>query len=310
MRYHQPVLPGEVLVALQPRPGRLFVDGTLGGGGHSGLLLDAGASVIGMDQDEDAIRVSVEKLGRHGERFVAVRGNFSDAGRILDSMGVTSLDGVLLDLGVSSYQLDTPDRGFSFQANGPLDMRMDRRAEISAADIVNDSPIEELVRIFRDFGEEPRAARVASRIVQQRTQRRIETTFDLLAAVEPVLKKNGPRNPATRIFQALRIAVNRELEVLESALESFVEILRPGGRIAVISFHSLEDRIVKRFFRERSTEFHDRPEWPEPRKNPAYALKLITPSPEVASPVEQASNPRSRSAKLRVAEKLNPEAKL
>lgn len=304
MSYHLPVLPAEVLVALQPRPGRLILDGTLGGGGHAGLLLQTGARVIGMDRDEDALREAQRKLAGAGDRFQALHGNFAEAAGMLEQIGVTAVDGVLLDLGVSSHQLDTGGRGFSFQSNGPLDMRMDRSQGLTAADLINSAPVEELVRIFRDYGEEPKAARVASRIAHQRALRRIETTFDLVAAVDGVLRKTGPRHPATRIFQALRIAVNSELESLREGLECLAEILKPGGRFAVISFHSLEDRIVKHFFRDRATEWLDRPEWPEPRRNPLHSFRHITPSPEVASPSEQASNPRSRSAKLRVAEKL------
>jgi len=305
--YHAPVLAAEVLGMLRPRPGRIFLDGTLGGGGHSSLLLEAGASVIGLDQDDEALKVATARLGHFGKRFVPVRANFSEAERVLRELGISGLDGILLDLGVSSHQLDTAERGFSFQRNGPLDMRMDRRLPMTAADVLNTAPVEELVRIFRDYGEEPRAGRVASRIAQIRVDHPFATTFDLVAAVESVVRRTGPRQPSTRIFQALRIAVNDELGSLAEAMESGVRLLASGGRLAVISFHSLEDRMVKRFFREHSAPTIDRPEWPEPRPNPLYCFTLTTPAPVVASPGEIAANPRARSAKLRVAEKISTE---
>jgi 16S rRNA (cytosine1402-N4)-methyltransferase len=307
MTYHVPVLTAEVLEALRPRPGRVLVDGTLGGGGHSLLMLEAGARVIGLDQDGEALEVARKNLAEYGSSFVAVRANFRDAGRVLADLGIGLIDGVLLDLGVSSHQLDTAERGFSFQRNGPLDMRMDQRATLTAADLLNTAPVEELVRIFRDYGEEPRAGRVAARIAQMRTRQPFRTTFDLVAAVESVIRRTGPRQPSTRIFQALRMAVNDELGALEEALRSFLGLLAPGGRMAIITFHSLEDRVVKRFFRHRAQATLDRPEWPEPRPNPDFCLRLITPAPLVASPGELAANPRARSAKLRVAEKLTQE---
>jgi 16S rRNA (cytosine1402-N4)-methyltransferase len=307
MEYHIPVLTAEVLEALRPRPGRTLVDGTLGGGGHSALLLEAGARVIGLDQDGEALEEARKNLAEYGTSFVAVRSNFREAGRVLTELGVGPIDGVLLDLGVSSHQLDTAERGFSFQRNGPLDMRMDQRGTVTAADLLNTAPVEELVRIFRDYGEEPKAGRVAARIAQMRTRQPFQTTFDLVAAVESVIRRTGPRQPATRIFQALRMAVNDELGALEDALEDFLEVLAPGGRFAIITFHSLEDRMVKRFFRHRAQPEIDRPEWPEPRPNPDYCLRLVTPAPLVASPGEIATNPRARSAKLRVAEKLGKE---
>lgn len=302
--YHESVLPGEVVEALRPGEGKLYIDGTLGGGGHASLLLEAGASVIGFDQDEEALEEAGKKLEKYGERFRSVRTNFRAAGEVLEGLGVSDVDGVLLDVGVSSRQLDAGGRGFSFRENGPLDMRMDRRSPVTAESVVNGETQERLSEIFREYGEEPMAAKVAARIVQVREGRRLETTFDLAEAVGSVIPRRGPRHPATKVFQALRVAVNDELGSLKEGLEGFVPFLAGGGRMAVITFHSLEDRIVKRFFKERSTPEIDRPEWPQARPNPLYSFRLITSSPVAASAAEVSKNPRSRSAKLRVAEKL------
>jgi 16S rRNA (cytosine1402-N4)-methyltransferase len=303
--HHQPVLLAEVLRLLVPQPGKLIVDGTLGGGGHAEALLRAGAQVIGIDQDADALAHATKRLSGFGEAFRFVRANFSQVQAVLDELGVSALDGALLDIGVSSWQLDAAERGFSFQKDGPLDMRMDQRAGVTAADLVNEADESELLRIFRTYGEEPAARRVAAQIVRERARLKYETTFDLVRVIEMVLPRRGKTHPATRVFQALRIAVNRELDVLESALESFTPLLAPGGRLAVITFHSLEDRIVKHFFKARSVAFLDRPEWPEPRPNPDYFFKLITPHPVIAGEEEQQQNPRARSAKLRVVERIS-----
>ncbi len=302
--YHQPVLPAETLALLAPAPGKLFVDGTLGGGGHSEALLRTGARVIGIDQDPEALAFAGERLAAFGERFTPVRANFAEIGTVLDRLGVPGIDGALLDLGVSSRQLDAPERGFSFQREGPLDMRMNPDSAVTAADLVNTAPAGELEQIFREWGEEHAARRVAAQIVRDRARRPFVTTLDLARSVEKAIARRGPTHPATRVFQALRIAVNRELEVLPAALDAFAQRLNPGGRLAVITFHSLEDRIVKTFFRARSAEWLDRPEWPAPRRNPQFQFHLLTPKPVTASPEEQAQNPRSRSAKLRGAEAI------
>lgn len=301
--YHLPVLPTQVVESLQPCAGRIFVDGTLGGGGHAKLLLEAGATVIGIDQDEDAIHQASNQLHSYGKRFIPVRANFTEMPNILQSLAIAQIDGVLLDIGVSSYQLDTAERGFSFQQNGLLDMRMDRRGLKTAADLLNSLSVEELTEIFKIYGEEPKANRVATQIEKIRIQHPFCTTFDLVAAVEKVIPRTGPKHPATRIFQALRIAVNDELGALTRGLETIIPLLTTGGCLAVITFHSLEDRIVKHFFRDHSTAMEDRPEWPAPRPNPRYCFCLSRPTPLVASTTEIASNPRSRSAKLRVAKK-------
>ena len=304
--YHEPVLLTETVEALAPAPGKIIVDGTLGGGGHAAALLERGARVVGIDQDEEAIGHASQQLRRFGERFTAVKANFARADQALDALACIAVDGVLLDLGVSSHQLRAGARGFSFLHDGPLDMRMDLQATESAADLLNHRTEEQLAEIFRRFGEEPHARKIAGRIVRARGVQPLSRTQELAELVASVVPRHGKTHPATRVFQALRIAVNRELDVLEIGLLKFSSRLRPGGRLAVITFHSLEDRIVKRFFAERSTEWVDRPEWPEPRPNPELIFKRITRKAVVAGKEEQQRNPRSRSARLRVVEKLTP----
>ena len=302
--YHAPVMPEEVVAFLRPASGKLFLDGTCGGGGHTGLFLDSGAEVLALDQDAEAIGHCGERFAAFEDRLHLVQANFAEAGEVMDQLGFGKLDGALLDLGVSSHQLNTPERGFSFQREGPLDMRMDQRGSMSASVLLNTGAEEELAKIFRDFGEEPRARAIASRIVEIRGDHPFRSTIDLVKAVESVIARSGPRHPATRVFQALRIAVNDELGALERALEVISARLGPHGRFGVITFHSLEDRIVKHFFRERSAEWIDRPEWPEPRRNPNHIFRLLTPRPIDASSQETQTNPRARSAKLRVAERI------
>lgn len=303
-QYHLPVILEASIELMAPSQGKIIVDGTLGGGGHSEAFLEAGAKVIGLDQDPEAIASASARLSRFGDRFRAIQSNFSEVAGVLKDLGIERIDGGFLDLGVSSWQLDTPERGFSFMRNGPLDMRMNPKAPISAADLVNTASENELAQIFRTFGEETAANRIAARIVHERAKGTIETTLQLAELVEKVIPRRGKTHPATRVFQGLRIAVNRELEVLSQGLEEFTRHLARGGRLGVISFHSLEDRIVKNFFKQRSVAFLDRPEWPEPRPNPDYMFKLLTNKPVVADEKEQSLNPRSRSAKLRVAERI------
>ena len=302
--YHQPVMLNECIAQLLPAPGKIFFEGTLGGGGHTRALLDAGATVIATDQDPAAIAEAGEKLAAYGARLILRRANFSEVSRILAELGIGSLDGALFDLGVSSHQFDTPERGFSLQHDGDLDMRMAPDAPQSAADLVNTASEEELTRIFRDYGDEPAARRIASRIIRERTRTPITRTLQFADLVASVVPRKGRTHPATRVFMALRMAVNRELEVLTTMLTDVTKHLAPGGRLAVISFHSGEDRIVKNFMRERATEWLDRPEWPAPRRNPAHIFRLLTTRPLVATADEQKDNPRARSAKLRVAERL------
>ena len=302
--YHQPIMAREILAALEPVKGKQIFDGTLGGGGHSEVFLERGAHVVGCDQDAEALEYAERRLAQYGDCFLPVRGNFSEMDSLLRTLGIDRVDGVLMDLGVSSHQLDEPSRWFSFRQDGPLDMRMDNRADFSARDLVNDWDEAEMVRIFRDYGEEKRAVRAAKEIVKAREQKAIETTLQLAEIIERAVPRVSGKHPATRVFQAIRLAVNREIEVLEAALSKSLEVLSEGGVLAVISFHSLEDRMVKRFMRRHSTPFIDRPEWPEPKENLDYCLTL--PSRRAISPsdVEIETNPRARSAKLRVAVKL------
>jgi 16S rRNA (cytosine1402-N4)-methyltransferase len=302
--YHEPVLLKEVVEHLRPAPRRVIFDGTLGGGGHAQAFLEAGATVVATDQDPEAIAAANAELAGYEGRFFARKANFAEVDRVLAGLGISELHGALLDLGVSSHQLDTPERGFSFQRDGLLDMRMSPDSPRTAADIVNAASEEELARIFREFGEEPAARRIAARIVRERAISPFTHTLQLADFVSNVIPRKGRIHPATRVFMGLRIAVNRELEMLAAALEAITTRLAPGGRLAVISFHSGEDRIVKNFMRERAVEWLDRPEWPSPRRNPLHLFRLLTPRPIVATADEQKSNPRSRSAKLRVAERL------
>src|SRR6266540_5966507 len=302
--YHRPVLLREVLGLLKPKPGFLIVDGTCGGGGHTEALLESGADVLALDQDPDAVRHVTERLAHLGRRIIVRQANFRHADCVLDELGIRTIGGALLDLGVSSRQLENAERGFSFMRNGPLDMRMDPRTSLTAAAIVNDYSEEDLTRLFRELGEEPAARRIAIMIVKMRRTSPFRETLPLARTIEKLVGRHGRQHPATQVFQALRMEVNDELGALQQGLRVLTARLERGGRIAVITFHSLEDRMVKNFFRDHSKEWLDRPEWPEPRRNPDYDLALVTPKPVEPSEEEQRANPRSRSAKLRVAEKI------
>jgi len=303
--YHCPVLAQETVELLAPRPGSLVVDATCGGGGHTDAILKAGADVLALDQDPDAIEYTREQLAHVGSRVTLRQANFRNADKILDELGIATVGGALVDLGVSSRQLENAERGFSMMRNGPLDMRMDPRNQTTtAADIVNNYTEEQLTQLFRELGEEPAARRIANLILKTRKTIPFRDTLPLARAIEKVVGRHGRRHPATQVFQALRMEVNDELGALEQGLRVLTSRLEPGARIAVISFHSLEDRIVKNFFRERSREWLDKPEWPEPKRNPEYDLRLVTSKPVEPGEEEQRANPRSRSAKLRVAEKL------
>jgi len=302
--YHLPVLLPEVIDLLQPAPGKLIFDGTLGGGGHSEALLQHGARVVAMDQDENALRHASARLKGYADQFCALRGNFRNFPQIVEETGVSGFDGMLVDIGVSSHQLDAADRGFSFMKEAPLDMRMDTDGPRSAADIINTATEDELVRIFFEYGEENNARRIVRAIIKARSSRLIQTTTQLADIVAIASPKRSKRHPATLVFQALRIAVNDELAALHDFLAAAPRWLKPGGRLAVISFHSLEDRIVKQTFQHLSTPEIDRPEWPAPRPNPDCVLKLITRKPIEASSHEVELNPRARSARLRVAARL------
>lgn len=302
--YHRPVLVAEAVELLAPRAGALVVDATCGGGGHTEEILRTGADVLAFDQDPDAIEHASERLASYGGRVTLRQINFRDAAVVLDQLGIVGIGGALLDLGVSSRQLENAERGFSVMRNGPLDMRMDPRHERTAAMVVNSYSEEDLTRLFRDLGEEPAARRIASQLVKLRKTTPFHDTLQLAKAVEKIVWRHGRRHPATQVFQALRMEVNDELGALQEGLRVLTGRLEPGARIAVITFHSLEDRIVKNFFRDRSRQLLDRPEWPAPRPNPDFALRLITSKPVEPGENEQRVNPRSRSAKLRVAEKV------
>ncbi len=304
--YHAPVMPDECLAGLMPGEGKIIVDLTLGGGGHSEKLLQEGATVYGFDQDLEAIQFASERLARFGSQFIPVHSNFCRVAEELALRGVTQVDGVLIDLGVSSRQLDAAERGFSFMREGPLDMRMDATDSTlpTAADWVNTKDMEELMRVFFDYGEEKFSRRIAREIVDRRVSNPFETTAELADLIERIAPRRGPKHPATRVFQALRIAVNRELEVLESVLHSLPTLLVDGGRAAIITFHSLEDRAVKVYFHRCSTATLDDPTWPEPKPNPEYVFSLPRRKPYLPSDSEVRTNPRARSAKVRIAERL------
>jgi 16S rRNA (cytosine1402-N4)-methyltransferase len=302
--YHESVLLDESTHYLEPEPGKLFLDGTLGGGGHSEQLLKAGAKVIGLDQDPAALSFARARLSEYSENFGAIQGNFRDFGEILDTIGIRGLDGVLLDLGISSKQVDDADRGFAFSKDGPLDMRMNPDADVTAEDLVNSCEAEELARIFYQYGEERASRKIARAIIEAREKEPIITTGQLARLVEKICPRKGRTHPATKVFQALRIAVNDELRSLETVLDEVPKWLRPGGRLVVITFHSLEDRIVKTFLKRNSSPMLDRPEWPEPRSNPDYNFKLVLQKGLAPSKEEVEMNPRARSARLRVAERI------
>jgi len=297
----------EVLDALKPKTGGRYADGTVGGGGHAEAILDRSSPtgwLSGCDRDGGAVEAARRRLARFAGRFEIRRGNLAD---LADWLPPESCDGVLFDLGVSSPQLDVAERGFSFQLEGPLDMRMDSRQGMTAADLVNGADAEELAKIFFEFGGERDSRRLAKAIVHDREQRRFETTRQLAELIERISPRHGRKtHPATKIFQALRIAVNDEIGSLKRGLEGALVILKSGGRLAVITFHSLEDRVVKDFGRARARDYTftggvDVPELREPR---SPDLRIVTRKAISASEAEVAENPRSRSAQLRVFEKI------
>lgn len=297
----------EVLDALQPRPDGRYADGTLGGAGHAALLLDASSPtgwLYGCDRDGVALETAQARLAaRFAGRFELRRGNFAE---LADWVPAGSCDGVLLDLGVSSPQLDVAERGFSFQQDGPLDMRMDHRQDWSAADLVNGESAEELARIFWEYGDERESRRFARAIVHDRTACKFETTRQLADLIERLSPRHGRKaHPATRVFQALRIAVNDEIGSLKHGLAAAVSILKPGGRLAVITFHSLEDRVVKEFGREQTRDyvFHGEVDVPELRIPVEPKLQWVSRKAVMPGAAELTANPRARSAQLRILEK-------
>lgn len=306
---HVPVLLREVLEALRPERGGVYVDATLGLGGHAEAILAAGDGVrlVGIDRDPDALAFSRERLGRFGDRFVAVEGRHEELALHLDRLGLHEVDGVLADLGVSSMQLDRAERGFSFMKDGPLDMRMGASGP-TAADLVAELSAEELAKIFFEYGEEPRSRAVARAIVQARETAPIRTTGELRTLVAKAIggRREEGRDPATRVFQALRIATNRELVELGRFLDDAIARLSLGARLAVLSYHSLEDRIVKDSFRDRSAGCSCPPSFPVCVCSRRRVLALVTRKPVRPSPEEVFDNRRARSARMRVAERVAP----
>ncbi|MDP9246461.1 MAG: 16S rRNA (cytosine(1402)-N(4))-methyltransferase RsmH [Chloroflexota bacterium] len=309
---HEPVLLAEVLAELAPHEGGRFLDGTVGGGGHAGALLDGTAPdgrLLGLDVDPAALAVAGRELARFGGRAVLVNANFADLAAVAREHDFVGIDGVLLDLGLSSIQLADGSRGFSFRATGPLDMRADPRLERTAADLVNTWDERDLRRIFTELGEEPEAARVAGAIVRRRARGPFIAADEFGRFVAGV-KTRRPRiqkiDPATRVFQALRMAVNDELGNLVRGLDAALSVLRPGGRLAVISFHSLEDRATKQFMARESRDCICPPHLPTCVCGHRAGLRVVSRRPLMAAAAETMRNPRARSAKLRVAEKLAP----
>lgn len=301
---HISVLLKETIAGLAPRNGGRYVDGTLGRAGHTHEILKAGGFVLGIDRDDAAISAAKAKSGEEWRNLTVVKGNHGDLAEIAAEHGWKEVDGILLDLGVSSPQLDEAERGFSFMREGPLDMRMNQAEGRSAAEIVNGESEEELTRIFRELGEEPGAKRLAKAIVKARGEGKIfKTTTDLADFVEKTLGRHGAHHPATRAFQALRMEVNNEMGELENALEGAMKILKVGGRIAVITFESLSDTFVKRFFAAHIGKMRSLQQGGEVWEGELPRLKAVNRKAIQASDEEIKSNPRSRSAKLRVVEK-------
>lgn len=308
--HHIPILRDTVVSLLAPQRGGTFVDGTLGGGGHAEAVLERlpeGGRLYGIDRDSAAIEAASLRLTRFGEAFTAIRGNFFDMKRLLAGQGVMEADGILLDLGVSSHQLDTPERGFSYHEDAPLDMRMDPSAPLSAYDVVNGYPAEALARIIREYGEERYAMRVADAIVREREKAPLDSTVSLADIVKhamPAPARREQQHPARRTFQALRIEVNGELAGLSDALTDAHDLLRSGGVLAVITFHSLEDRIVKQAFKTFENPCTCDPRAPICTCGKKPTARMLTKKPIVAGEAELKENPRARSAKLRAIQKL------
>ena len=305
---HTSVLLWETIDGLQVKPDGTYVDGTLGGAGHALEVckkLSAKGRLIGIDQDQDAIIAASDRLAAFKQATI-IRSNYCHMAEELEKLGIYRADGILLDLGVSSWQLDNEERGFSYRADAPLDMRMDRRQSVTAYDIVNGYEEEKLYRIIRDYGEDRFAKRIASNIVKARTEAPIRTTYELnrvIAKSIPAKIQATSGHPSKRTFQAIRIELNRELDVLEQSLDGMIDILNDGGRICVITFHSLEDRIVKNIFRRNEKPCTCPPDFPVCVCGKVSKGRVITRKPILPSPEETEENPRAKSAKLRIFER-------
>ena len=307
---HLPVMPRECIEGLAIKPDGIYLDGTTGGGGHSLLIaerLREGGRLIAFDKDEEALRAAKNKLKDHLGKVTFVHDDFASACGRLDELGIEALDGVLLDLGVSSYQIDNAERGFSYIKDAPLDMRMDRGQDLDAYKVVNGYPREKLESIFRDYGEERLARRIAAKIEERRAEAPVATTLELaelVAGCYPPGTRYKYGNPAKRVFQAIRIEVNGELDRLSESVTALARRLRRGGRMAVITFHSLEDRIVKNAFRELSLSCTCPPDFPVCVCGKVKEVELVNAKPITASPEELKANPRAESAKLRIVKRI------
>jgi len=308
--FHEPIMPEETVDSLNCGPGGVYFDGTLGGGGHAyGILVKTAPDgiLVGVDRDRDALSEARRRLNPFKDRALFVKGNFADIGNILSGLGIERVNGILLDLGVSSHQFDTADRGFSFSLDAPLDMRMDQEDGLTAFDIVNSFPEEKLKKIIKDYGEEMMPGRIVRAISERRRLSPIRTTGELAAIIAgalPVHLKKKRIHPATKTFQALRIAVNDELESLHAAIESGIDMLEEGGRFSIIAFHSLEDRMVKDLFRSWEKGCVCPPDFPVCSCNRKSKLRVLTRRPVMPGEAEIASNPRARSARLRTAVRI------
>jgi len=306
---HKPVLLEEVLDALSLRGDGMFLDGTVGGAGHSSAIASklTTGKLIALDRDDTAIAVARERLSRFGDRAEVVKSNFVDMAKVCKDKGIEGLDGILLDLGVSSHQLDTPERGFSYMHDAPLDMRMDRTAPIDAAYVVNNYDRQDLIRIIRDYGEEKLAVRIADKICRRREERPIERTGELVDIIRSAYPDGGrsiKHHPAMRTFQAIRIEVNGELEIIGRTVKDAVSLLAPGGRLAIITFHSLEDRAVKEAFAELAQGCTCPRDFPICVCGKKPQIRIVSKKPITSTAEELRDNPRAHSAKLRVAEKI------